>query len=124
MVRRKRGLSFEAFRRGYEESHARIAVRLFGHLWQEYRRNYLGDAFCFAAGAGSSAEDAHATGYDAISELIFKDTAALEEMNRIAIKHRDELWADEERWFDRPNCWMVMCDTVAEPLAQTQTARA
>ena len=37
MVRRKQGLSPEEFRRGYEESHSRIAVRLFGHLFLSYR---------------------------------------------------------------------------------------
>jgi hypothetical protein len=120
MVRRKPGLSFEEFRRGYEESHARIAVRLFGHLWREYRRNYLGQAFSFAAGAGSPGDEAHATGYDVVSELIFHDEAALAEMNRLAQEHRDELWADEERWFDRPNCWMVLCDAVEEPLSPRQ----
>lgn len=124
MVKRKPGLAFEAFRQGYEESHARLAVRLFGHLWLSYRRNYLGEAFCFAPDAGSVAQGTHATGYDAVSELIFRDEAALEEMNRIALDHRDELWADEERWFDRPNCWMVLCDSVEEPLAQTRKTAA
>ena len=74
MVRRKAGLSREEFRRGYEESHSRIAVRLFGHLWLSYRRNYLTTGHNFASGGENAVgED---TGFDAISEFVLRDAAA------------------------------------------------
>lgn len=120
MVKRKPGLSDKEFREGYENGHARLAVRLFGHLWTEYRRNWLGAAHSFAEGGGPAAAEqggAHRVGYDVISEIVFPDAAALEEMNRLALVHHEELKADEERWFDRPNCWMVACDTVEENLS-------
>lgn len=120
MVRRKEGLSPESFRHGYENGHARLAVRLFGHLWLAYRRNYLGAAHNFAGGIGW-ADDAQTraadTGYDAISEIVFPDMAAVEEMNRIAAKHQAEIQEDEHRWFDRASCWLAACDTVEEDLS-------
>ena len=115
MVKRKQGLSAEAFRNGYENGHSRLAVRLFGHLWTEYRRSYLGSGNSFSgylAGAGEA--DA---GYDAISEIVFRDAAGVEEMLRIATEHYDEIRTDELRWFDRANCWMLTCDTVEEELS-------
>ena len=41
MVKRRPDLTPAQFRDGYENSHSRIAVELFGHLWLDYRRNYL-----------------------------------------------------------------------------------
>lgn len=125
MVRRKPGLSPEAFRQGYETGHARLAVRLFGHLWTEYRRNYLGAAHSFVQGGGPKAgEDGGAgeAGYDVISELIFPDVAALDEMNRLALEHQALLAQDEELYFDRPHCWMVACETVEEDLGASRRA--
>jgi hypothetical protein len=113
MVRRKPGLSLEEFRKGYEESHSRIAVRLFGHLWLSYRRNYLTTGHCFAGGGETArAED---TGFDAISEYVLRDEAALAEMARIGAEHMAEIKADEARWFDQAHCWNMRCETVEEP---------
>lgn len=115
MVKRKAGLSLEAFRTGYENGHSRLAVRLFGHLWTEYRRNYLGAGNSFAGylSAGGEIE----IGYDAVSEIVFEDEAAIEEMLRIATLHYDEIQEDELRWFDRSHCWMVNCETIEEDLS-------
>jgi len=115
MVKRKPGLSVAAFRAGYENSHSRIAVELFGHLWTAYRRNYLitGHSFAGVANAGPDV-----IGYDAISEFILKDEAALAEMGRIGAANRDRIKNDEALWFDPRHCWSVACETVEEALPQ------
>lgn len=119
MVRRRQDLSPDQFREGYENGHARLAVRLFGHLWTEYRRNYLGAAHNFAHGIGwADTENTRSAdpGYDAISEIIFPDMAAIEEMNRIAAEHQAEIQEDEHRRFDRSHCWLVACETIEHDL--------
>lgn len=118
MVKRKAGLTREQFRDGYENSHARIATDLFGHLWLTYRRNYLISGRKFSDGKemiGRRGTDE--IGYDAISEYVLRDEAALEEMGRIAAEHYDMIKEDEARWFDQAHCWTVTCDTVEEDLS-------
>jgi hypothetical protein len=113
MVRRKAGLTPEQFREGYETSHSRIAVRLFGHLWLAYRRQYLTGAVNFARGPGEGPDE---IGFDAVSEFVLRDAAALEEMARITAEHREMIKEDEGRWFDQAHCWIVECETLDEDL--------
>lgn len=115
MVRRQVGLTSEEFRDGYEGSHSRIAVELFGHLWTAYRRNYLtrGDSF---AGASETAA-ADAIGFDAVSEFVMRDAAALDEMSRITANHLARIKEDEARWFDQKHSWLVACETIEEDLS-------
>jgi len=118
MVRRKPGLSPEEFRDGYENSHSRIAVELFGHLWTAYRRNYLVSGRRFSEGKsmiGQRSPDE--IGFDAISEYILADEAALEEMGRIAAENFNMIKADEALWFDQQQSWSVTCETVEEDLS-------
>lgn len=116
MVKRKPGLTPEEFRDGYENSHSRIAVELFGHLWTEYRRNYLKSGHSFAAPASPAGPDD--IGFDAISEFIMPDAAALEEMGRISAANFERIKEDEARWFDQARCWLVPCETIEEDLSQ------
>ena len=112
MVRRKQGLNPEEFRRGYEESHSRIAVRLFGHLFLSYRRNYLTKGHNFAQGGETALADD--TGFDAISEFVLRDEAALAEMRRIGAENMAEIKEDEAKWFDQAHCWNMGCESVEE----------
>lgn len=111
LVRRKAGLSPEEFRDGYENSHSRIAVRLFGHLWLSYTRNYLlpGRNFKTAQFDGPDA-----MGFDAISEFVLRDEAAWDEMNRIAAENTVLIKEDEARWFDQVHCWLADCEPLVE----------
>ena len=68
MLKRKPGLSPEEFRHKYETGHAPLAVKLFGHLWTEYRRNYLGAANSFVDVKGAPV----AGSVDTISALILR----------------------------------------------------
>ena len=114
MVRRKAGLSPEQFRDGYENSHSRIAVELFGHLWLDYRRNYLTGGRSFEPGDHGGEGGPEEIGFDAISEFLLSDEAALAEMGRIAEANLARIKEDEARWFDQTRCWNVACETVVE----------
>jgi hypothetical protein len=111
LVRRKKGLSPEEFRNGYENSHSRIAVRLFGHLWLSYTRNYLFPGRNFKS---AQYDGVDAMGFDAIAEFVLRDEAAWDEMNRIAAENNDLIKEDEARWFDQVHCWLADCDPVVE----------
>lgn len=111
MVKRKPGLTPEQFRDGYENSHSRIAVELFGHLWLEYRRNYLITGSSFEPGTEE-------IGFDAVSEFVLRDEAALAEMGRIAEANMARIKEDEARWFDQTRCWNLACETVVEDLGR------
>ncbi len=113
-VRRKAGLTPEQFRDGYENSHSRLAVRLFGHLWLSYRRNYLTAARNF----DGDLSGIDVIGFDAVSEFILRDEAAAAEMGRISRENIELLQADEARWFDLAHCWKVSCETVEEDLSK------
>jgi hypothetical protein len=118
MLKRKPGMTPADFRQEYENGHARLAVELFGHLWTAYRRHYLGSANTFVDVKGAPMDGSRAelptTQFDVITELVFENAADLEAMNRIVAENRALLAQDEERLFDRPNCLLVMCDTVEE----------
>lgn len=114
MVRRKAGLTPEEFRHGYETSHSRIAVRLFGHLWLSYQRNYLTRTGNNFANGGPDGPDE--IGFDAVSEFVLRDEAAQAEMARIAQENMEMIKEDEARWFDQAHCWTVGCETIVEDL--------
>jgi hypothetical protein len=120
LLKRKPGLSPEAFRRAYEQGHSRLAVKLFGHLWSQYRRHYLGSANTFmevkGAPSDNSGAELSAAPFDVITELVFENAADLDAMNRVVAENQALLAEDEGRMFDRPACLLVRCDTVEEDL--------
>lgn len=116
MVKRKPGLTPAEFRDGYENSHSRLGVELFGHLWAEYRRNYIGRGYAFAQRGQGDMDGPDEVGFDAISEVIFKNDDALSKMAKISALHRERIVEDEARWFHQKRCWMVSCETMEENL--------
>lgn len=56
-------------------------------------------------------------GFDAISEVVFKNDNALAEMAIISAADRDRIVEDEARWFHQKRCWMVTCETMEEDLS-------
>jgi len=128
-LKRKPGMTPEAFRQEYETGHSRLALKLFGHLWKEYRRSYLQHANNFLqaedSGTPVSAKNAQAPElpYDVITEIVYEDISVLDEMNRIAAENRELLAEDEKRLFERKNCWIVITETLEEnltPYARTK----
>jgi len=78
LIKKKPGMSREDFINHYETSHAVIGKRLLGHLWTKYVRNYPMSLMEYQP-EDNSIEDS----YDAVTEIWFKDQAAVDEMARI-----------------------------------------
>lgn len=117
MVKRKIGLTPEEFRHGYENYHSRLGVELFGHLWAEYRRNYIGGGHSFSQRGVGEPDGPSEIGFDAISEVVFKYEDSLARMAVISAANRDRIIEDESRWFHKKRSWMVTVDTMEEDLA-------
>jgi hypothetical protein len=117
-VKRNSALTHDEFREAYETRISRRAVNAFGHLWSEYRRHYVTSAQTFASAASLPGAE-QAFPYDAITEIIFKDRACLEEQGRISSRpeNRSAINADEEAFFDRRACWSILTEVVEEDLA-------
>ncbi len=112
-IKRKKHLSHEQFKEHFERSHAAMALKFCGHLFSEYRRNYVNIVW---TGGDSRQKD---SGYgqrewewDLISEWILPDEDALQEVYRIMQSRGfDELFhADEDRFIDRTATVTVPCD--------------
>jgi hypothetical protein len=121
-VKRKPSLTPEEFRVGYETRISRRALNSFGHLWESYRRHYVTSAQTFGGAAGLAPENGSAPvfPYDAVSEIVFKDKAALEEQGRLSrsAENRAAINADEEAFFDRGACWSVFVEALEEDLSR------
>lgn len=103
-IRRKEHLSHEQFKAHFERSHASMALKFCGHLFSQYRRNYVNMAW-----TGGDSRDA-SSGYgerewqwDLISEWILPNEEALHEIYRIMQSPgiKELFCADEDRIIDR-----------------------
>lgn len=86
------GTTREEFRDYYENQHAPLASRHYGHLFASYTRNYLDRA---VEGEGRVP--------DVITEIVFHDEAAMREMFAISSTRpevREEIAADEASFMD------------------------
>ena len=117
LSKRRPDLSPEQFRDGYENSHSRLGVELFGHLWASYTRNYIQHGTTFAQRGVGDPDGPDEIGFDAITEIVFKRDDALEELGKISLKNRDRIIEDESRWFHQKRSWTVFCDTIVEDLS-------
>lgn len=122
-IKRKQHLTHAQFKAHFERSHAPMALKFCGHLFTEYRRNYIdlvwtgGDSREEGSGYGQRAWE-----WDLISEWILPDEAALQEVYRIMQEPgKIELFrADEDRFIDRratvtAPCTVVGGGTVFDP---------
>ena len=103
-VKRKPHLTHEQFRDHFERSHAAMALKFCGHLFTDYRRNYIN----IVLGGGDPREEGSGFGemefqWDLISEWVMPDEAAFHEITRImespGIKRL--FHEDEDRFIDR-----------------------
>ena len=104
LVKRKSHLTHEQFREHFERSHAPMALKFCGHLFSEYRRNYVNIVF----GGGDSRQRGSGYGpteweWDLLSEWVLPSVENLQEIYRImqspGIKHLFQ--EDEDRFIDR-----------------------
>jgi hypothetical protein len=109
LIKKKPGLSREAFINYYETSHSVIGKRLLGHLWTKYVRNYPKGLMDYQP-EQNSVDDS----YDAVTEIWLKDEAALAEMGRIINlpENNKVILADEEKFQDRKKTRLLIVDEV------------
>lgn len=100
LLKRKPGMSFEDFRHHYENGHALLGEKYFGHLFASYRRNYIP--------AGTRLLDGQVieNAYDCLTELVFHEPGGYQELRRIASDPEvyRVLVEDEEKFLDRGAC--------------------
>lgn len=108
LLKRKPGMSFEEFRDRYENGHAKLGEKYFGHLFASYRRNYIPNGTRLLD--GTVVENA----YDCLTELIFREPDGYQELRRICTDPEvyETLVADESLFLDRTVC----TNAVSEPI--------
>jgi hypothetical protein len=112
LIKRKSHLTHEQFREHFERSHAAMALKFCGHLFSEYRRNYVhvvmggGDARLQGSGYGPMEWQ-----WDLLSEWILPREENLHEIYRImespGIKQLFQ--EDEDRFIDRKANVTMLC---------------
>jgi uncharacterized protein (TIGR02118 family) len=101
-IKRKPGMSFEAFREHYESVHVPIAERGMGPWLTGYRRSYL-------VPVPGRPEPL----YDCVTELSFRDRQAMEAAMAWGGSEAGQVLShDEENFMDRPARVASMADTV------------
>lgn len=117
LLKKRSDLSTEQFRHHYETSHAVHAMRHFGHLWLEYRRNYPIASSSFAAADVDSDIDPVTDSvpeYDAVTEIVMRNQAAFDEFMRLlAVPETRRLFSEDEvRFTDRKRSKFTVCEVV------------
>jgi hypothetical protein len=109
LIQKKKGMSREDFIHHYETSHSVIGRRLLGHLWTKYVRNYPLSLMEYQP-EENSVDDS----YDAVTEIWFKDEAAIEEMARIINipENNKIILEDEEKFQERKLTRLLMVEEV------------
>lgn len=113
LLKRKEGSSHAQFREHYENSHAVMAHKYFGHLWTEYRRNYvksvLGGSPAPGGGIGPIDWD-----YDCIAEWVFPSEENYKELLRISSDPiiGKEFFEDEARFLERKSLIVAEVEVV------------
>ncbi len=107
LLKRKAGVTHEAFRRHYENSHSRLAQKHLGHLMTRYVRNYPTQVL----GGRTAVRGPIEWEYDVVTEWEVPDEDAL---NQIYLLFKDpvigkEFYDDEEPFLDREAVVMIKC---------------
>jgi hypothetical protein len=112
LVKRQAHLTHEQFRTHFERSHAPMALKYCGHLFTDYRRNYVDTVL----GGGDPRVEGSGFGpmpwqWDLLSEWIMPDEAAFREVTRIMETDPIKRYflEDEERFIDRKEIVMMPC---------------
>ena len=116
MLKRKSGMSQEAFRHHYENVHAALGAQYFDGLLTDFHRYYPTALTPFPADWRHLSPHMTTTpDYDAIAVYTFRDEAALQEYFRKMHDPEigDVLRTDEERFLDRAACRVGFCDAAA-----------
>ena len=112
-LKRKAGLSKEEFRDYYERSHVMLAKKYLGHLYQDYRRDYVNRVVTVAA-EGHAVSESSDGPYDCITSIVFENQAAVDEFFRIASTPgiKEQLESDEKMFLDGRDLVLYFCEPV------------
>lgn len=120
LLKRKEGITHAEFREHFENEHAPLAMKHIGHLFVEYRRNYI-DRSLGRSGVDERGESIYGPidwGWDMISEWILPDAETYGEIQKImtgdVIK---QFHAIEEKFLDRPAQVMLSCSVEESPVS-------
>jgi len=95
LIKKNPAMSREEFIEYYERSHVVLAKRLLGHLMVSYTRNYPHTMINYHPEDYDIEDD-----YDAVTEMVLKDEAAVAEMARIcSLPHNAKAIIDDEEVF-------------------------
>ena len=126
LLKRKPGMSVEAFREHYEKHHSELARKYIGHLLLSYTRNYVDVAGGHQPDAITGVSSGGEPDYDVVTEMVLENEAALAEMERI--NNLPELApifaADEARFLDREALRFFVCKTTASDAPAAARAAA
>ncbi len=114
LLRRKPGITFEAFQEHYERSHAELGKKYFGHLIKHYRRNYNDRQILNTTPANlAGLMAAKSWDYDCITEWELEDETAMAEIVRLLSDPAiHKIFHDDEEYFlDRTSVRYLRCDT-------------
>src|SRR5579862_3635974 len=115
LVKRKPHLTHEQFRAHFERSHAAMALKFCGHLFREYRRNYV----TIVLGGGDPRQEGSGFGemewqWDLLEEWTTESEEDFHEITRImespGIKRLFQ--EDEDRFIARSEIVMMPCTVV------------
>ena len=117
LLKKRSDVTTEQFRHHYETSHAYHAMRHFGHLFVEYRRNYPISSSSFAAADERADIDPAVDSvpeFDAVTEIVLQDQAAFDEFLRLlAVPETRRFFSeDEARFTDRVRSKFTVCEVV------------
>jgi hypothetical protein len=107
LLKRKPGISHEQFRQHYENSHAKLGQKYFGHLLVGYVRNYVGEV----RSARSLGTKNIGWDYDCVTEFILPSEQALQELYGL-FAHPvigKIFYDDEEHFLDRDAVIAIRC---------------
>lgn len=119
-MKRKEGISFEAFRDHYEKVHIPMVAEWVGHLMLDFKRYYPQGAVNLYVGR-EDADQAPANDggldYDAVSIYTIRDESALEEILRISQdpEFTRLVTADEANFADRARSRQAVVEEISGP---------
>lgn len=112
LIKRKAGMTKEAFRHHYETSHVKLAEQYVGHLLLTYNRNYPTEGkMNQSEGMDPPVLAPFEFDWDAITEMRVADQAASDEMFGIFENGESGkvFMEDENRFLDRKRVVMLQC---------------
>ncbi|HKQ81208.1 MAG TPA: EthD domain-containing protein [Steroidobacteraceae bacterium] len=125
LLKRKSGTTQSEFRDYYEKSHVMLARKYLGHLYHDYRRDYVNKVITVTA-VGHEVEESSDGPYDCITSIVFENQEAVDEFFRIVSTPgiKEQFEADEKMFLDGKDLVLYFCEPVRTWTSADIKARA